>query len=262
MNDFPPICIKEEEDDTFNNTQYDQIKMRDHKVNALQNMLKKSKNCVLITSYDIPEKCGLFMQRPEEDECDKLDNVKEEKDPQNADPSSTHFCIVKLMEAQKIKVWVTTTPDPLPFKAGCKKGAILQLNGSLNDKDNPYVKGSSKVHHWQYKWMQDLCDSADMVITFGSRFKDINVARLAQTVALKALENDKQILEGNKPEEESLGLIIINGKPTRYDEICQVRIWSPPELVLEKICKNLRLPVNKKVFNIGRAKWRSYVHKV
>lgn len=167
------------------------------------------------------------------------------EDPFKAEPTNTHYAIVSLMEKQLIKAWVTTSPDPLPFLAGCKRGALNQLHGSLNDRDNVFLEDTEKVNSWQQYWLAELCETADMVIALGTRFKDINLARLGQSVAIRALDHDQQIADSQVVEQHSEGLVIVDPQPTMYDEMCQIRIWDDPDTVMEKICKELKIPLKK-----------------
>lgn len=100
-----------------------------------------------------------------------------------------------------------------------------------------------------------------MVIAVGTRFKDINLARLGQSAALRSLEHDQHILEGKKLQVNAEGLVIIDNQPTVFDDICQIRIWDESDAIIETVCKKLKIAIKKECKCITPGdKWNSFVH--
>lgn len=112
------------------------------------------------------------------------------------------------------------------------------------------------------RWLLNLTATADLVIVIGSRMRDSNAVRPAQTVALKAMDHDKQLLQGSEESESQVqGLVIINEQFTAMDSVCQLRLWGPSASILMTLCKKLNAPV-KSDMRIIKHKWNSNAPRI
>lgn len=112
------------------------------------------------------------------------------------------------------------------------------------------------------RWLLNLEANADCVLVLGSRMRKSQSVRVAQTVAMKAIDHDRQIMEGSQEvEPEIQGLCIINEQYTSLDNICQVRLWGENETIMKKICKELKVSVTDKP-KMAKFRWKSHVPPV
>lgn len=145
-----------------------------------------------------------------------------------AQPTPTHFLLGHLGRAGFIHEWIQQNHDGLPQKAGFPQEKINEVHGSWYDPSNPVVKYGGCLRDSECQWMQDVANTADLVIVLGTSLGGLNADQVATNAAQRSLRG------------KSLGTVCINLQQTPQDGKMSLRIFGKSDAVLGQVCKCLK----------------------
>jgi len=105
-----------------------------------------------------------------------------------ANPTPTHFLLGHLGRAGFIHEWIQQNHDGLPQKAGFPQEKINEVHGSWYDPSNPVVKYGGFLLDTECQWMQDVANTADLVIVLGTSLGGLNADQVATNAAQRSLK--------------------------------------------------------------------------
>jgi NAD-dependent SIR2 family protein deacetylase len=146
----------------------------------------------------------------------------------SATPTPTHFLLGHLARAGFIHEWIQQNHDGLPQKAGFPQEKINEVHGSWYDPSNPVVKYGGFLRDTECQWMQDVANTADLVIVLGTSLGGLNADQVATNAAQRSLTG------------KSLGTVCINLQQTPQDGKMTLRIFGKSDDVLSQVCKFLK----------------------
>jgi len=142
-------------------------------------------------------------------------------------PTLAHRLLGHLGRANLVHAWVQQNHDGLPQKAGFPQEKINEIHGSWYDPSNPVVKMDGYLRDHENKWLKELFQSADLVITLGTSMSHLHADGLATAVAERSLKG------------KALGTVTINLQQTPKDGEMTLRMFGKCDDVLGQLCRVL-----------------------
>mmetsp|Transcript_22416 Transcript_22416/g.51656 ORF Transcript_22416/g.51656 Transcript_22416/m.51656 type:complete len:458 (+) Transcript_22416:59-1432(+) len=202
------------------------------KITTLAHLLLQSRRTVLYTGAGISRAAGIGMAaRGGGDTSPKGTMAKKKKVSVTAQPTITHHALAQLHKHGHIQGgWVQQNHDGLPQKAGFPQECINEIHGSWFDPSNPVVKYSGSLKNHECAWMEQQCQTADLVIVLGTSLSGLT----ADQVAILAAERSKK--------GKSLGMVIINLQQTPQDDKTTLRIFGQSDVILTRLLQKMEIP--------------------
>ena len=140
--------------------------------------------------------------------------------------------------------WVNQNHDGLPQKAGFPQESINDVHGSWYDPSNPVVKYSGNLKTCLFNDMENLADTADLVIVLGTSLGGLNADQCASKPAARSLK---------KGSGGSLGTVCINLQQTPLDGVMSLRLFGKSDDILKMLLQELGVEQNE-IEEIGNEK--------
>merc|ERR1719168_100930 len=214
------------------------------KIKLFKAMLLNSENAMAYTGAGISTSSGIDDYATKAKNSKMKVGRKEVRDAFDAEPSLGHRVLTQLWREKYLKHWVQQNHDGLPQKAGFPQHRINEIHGAWFDPSNPVVPMSGELRDDLYDWMEEIKNTADLVIAVGTSLSGMH----ADDVFITACETQAGRVSDHKG--KSLGGVIIGFQQTQLDERSYLRIYSRVDTVVSLLARELKLVVPELVIPI------------
>jgi len=213
------------------------------KVKVLADLIKKSKKCCIYSGAGLSTSSGIADYASKFSGCRSKKNVRGRKPKSNkvALPNIGHRTFAALANQGFVNNWIQQNHDGLPQKAGFPQHRINEIHGAWFDPSNPVVPMSGELRDDLYDWMEEIQNTADLVIAVGTSLSGM----CADDVFITACET--QAGEETDHEGASLGGVIIGLQQTQLDDQSYLRIYSRVDTVVSLLARELKVIVPRLV---------------
>jgi len=144
-------------------------------------------------------------------------------------PTKTHWALGQLARAGLVQGWIQQNHDGLPQKAGFPQKKINEIHGAIFDPSNPVVKFDGKLKSYEYRWMTEMWDDADLVLVLGTTLSHMNADNVAHEAIARSFQG------------RSLGVAFVNIQMTATDGDTTLRIFEESDIVMARVLEKLGL---------------------